>query len=185
MTMTTRAFPPEADGTTALSPDGRAVLRFERRLQHQAERVWAAVSTPTEMEAWLAFKAELDPRVGGRLSLWFGDSRAESPVLAGTVTVFDPPTCLEAEMDDGSVLRFEIAPTDAGCTLVFTDTRPAGERARNSVLAGWHLRMDLLEPALVGRPADWLAIDSNRDDHGFVADIAEIYMHYRTKPCEV
>ena len=181
MTMT-RVIPPEAEGTISTTPDGRAVLRFERRLAHSVDRVWAAVSQPAEMEAWLAFKARLDPAVGGQISLWLGDSTSDSPVYDGRVTVFDPPHVLEAKMADGSVLRFEVTPTDDGSVLVFTDTRPVGERSRNSVLAGWHLRMDYLGPALDGEPADWLAIDGRRDEHGYVAEIAEIYWHYRTKP---
>ena len=181
MTMT-RVIPPEAEGTISTTPDGRAVLRFERHLRHSVDRVWAAVSQPAEMEAWLAFKARLEPEVGGRLSLSLGDSRSDSPVSDGEVTVFEPPHVLEAQMADGSVLRFEVSATDDGSMLVFTDTRPVGERARNSVLAGWHLRMDYLGPALDGDAAAWLEIDSQRDEHGYVAEIAEIYWHYRTKP---
>lgn len=181
MTMT-RVIPPDAEGTVSTTVEGRAVLRFERHLSHPPERVWAAVTQPAEMEAWLAFKAKLEPEIGGQLSLWLGDSRSDSPVYSGQVTVFDAPRALEAVMDDGSVLRFEVSPHGDGCILVFTDTRPTGERARNSVLAGWHLRMDLIEGALAGDPAAWLEIDSRRDEHGFVADIAEIYWHYRTKP---
>lgn len=180
--MTTREFPPAADGMTTIAPDGRAVIRFERQLRHSVERVWSALTTPSEMEAWLAFRARLEPNVGGELSIWLGDSRSESPVLGGKVTVFDAPNAFEAEMDDGSRLRFELSATDEGCQLVFTDTRPVGERARNSVLAGWHLRMDLLNPALNGTRADWLAIDNSRDENGFVAEIAQIYWHYRNQP---
>ncbi len=180
--MTTRAFPPEDDGTTITSPDGRAVIRFERQLCHPAERVWSAVTVPAEMQAWLAFKARLEPHVGGELSLWLDDSRSDSSAFSGKVTVFDPPRCLEAEMDDGSRLRFDVSPTAEGCQLVFTDTRPVGERAANSVLAGWHLRMDLLDPALNGASADWLAIDNTRDENGFVAEIVELYWHYRNQP---
>ncbi|MEM7285612.1 MAG: SRPBCC family protein, partial [Actinomycetota bacterium] len=173
----------EAEGTISTTPDGRAVLRFERRLNHSVDRVWAAVSQPDEMEAWLAFKARLEPEVGGGLSLWLGDSTSQSPVYDGEVTVFDPLHALEARMADGSVLRFEVTPAgEGGSVLVFTDTRPSGERARNSVLAGWHLRMDLLGPALDGERAEWLEIDARRDEHGYVAEIAEIYWHYRTKP---
>lgn len=182
MTMSTKPISPADEGTIEISPEGRAVLRFERRLGHPVERVWAAVSEPAQMEGWLAFRARLDPVVGGRLSLWLGDSRSESAVLAGTVSVFDAPHTLEAEMDDGSVLRFELMSSSGGCVLVFTDTRPVGERGSNSVLAGWHLRMDLLGPALDGVAADWLDINDRRDEHGFVADIAAIYWHYRNKP---
>ncbi|MEM7092491.1 MAG: SRPBCC family protein [Actinomycetota bacterium] len=178
----TYTIPPEHEGTIDVTSDGRAILRFERHLRHTAERVWAAVSVKEELEAWFAYRVSIDAQVGGALSLRLGDSRSESPVTTGTITAFEPPRVLEAEMDDGSVIRFEIAPAEDGCMLTFTDTRPAGERGRNSVLAGWHLRMDLLAPALDGRPADWLDIDSRRDEHGFVADIAEIYWHYRNQP---
>ena len=51
MQMTTRSFPPEVDGTVTTTADGRAVLRFERRLNHPVERGWQAVSTPAELEA--------------------------------------------------------------------------------------------------------------------------------------
>ena len=182
MTMSTTPISSADDGTVGVSPDGRAVLRFERHLAHSLDRVWAAVSEPALMEAWLAYQVRLEPVVGGRMSLWLGDSRADAPVSAGTVSAFDPPHVLEAQMDDGSVLRFEVTEAVEGCVLVFTDTRPAGERGRNSVLAGWHLRMDLLDPALQGGRADWLAIDTRRDEHGFVAQISELYWHYRNKP---
>ena len=183
MTMTTGPISPADEGTIEISPEGRAVLRFERHLDHPIDRVWAAVSTPEQMEAWLAFKVRLEPDVGGTISLWLGDSRSESPIFAGRVTVFDPPRVLEAEMDDGTLLRIEVTErTGGGCTLVFTDTRPEGERGSNSVLAGWHLRMDLIGPGLDGTPADWTDIDSRRDEHGLVADIAELYWHYRNKP---
>ncbi|MGH1493733.1 MAG: SRPBCC family protein [Acidimicrobiales bacterium] len=176
-----RAFPAAHDGMTSVDPDGRAVLRFERELRHSVERVWAAVTQPEEMVAWFAHRVEIDPQVGGRLTLWLGDSSAPDPVQAGTVTVFDPFEAFETVFEDGSSVRFELQESVSGCLLIFTDTRPIGERARNSVLAGWHLRMDQLPDALEGRPTDWLALDADRDEHGFVAAIAEIYWHYRNQ----
>jgi len=81
-----------------------------------------------------------------------------------------------------AVLRFELQPANSGTTLVFSDTRPVGSRAQNSVLAGWHLRMDQLPEHLDGCATDWLALDRDRDEHGHVAAIAEIYWHYRNQP---
>lgn len=176
-----RVFPIGHDGTTSLDADGRAVLRFDRELRHSVERVWAAVTDPDEMVAWLAYKVEIDPHVGGRLLLWLGDSRSSAPVLTGTISVFDAPAVMEAAFDDGSMLRFELRESGLGCVLTFTDTRPVGQRAQNSVLAGWHLRMDQLPDALEDHPTDWLALDTTRDEHGFVAAIAEIYWHYRNQ----
>lgn len=176
-----RSFPANHDGTTSMNADGRAFLRFERELHHSVERVWAAVTEPDEMIAWFAYKVKIDPRVGGRLTLWLGDSTEADPTQTGTISVFDPLEAFETVFDDGSVVRFELQQSAVGCLLRFTDTRPPGQRAQNSVLAGWHLRMDQLPDALAGRPTDWLALDADRDEHGFIAAIAEIYWHYRNQ----
>ena len=55
------------------------------------------------------------------------------------------------------------------------------EKSRRSIVAGWHLRMELLEEALRGTPADWAALDASRDERGIVARIAEIYVHYKNR----
>ena len=39
---------------TAEVHDGGARLRFERRLRHPIDRVWAALTRPEELEGWLA-----------------------------------------------------------------------------------------------------------------------------------
>lgn len=177
----TRAFPAEHDGTTEINRAGQAVIRFERELKHSVERVWAAITNPTEIVGWLAHRVEIDPRVGGEYVLWLGDSQSPDPKCPGTISEFSPPWLLVAALDDGSVLRFELQQSKTGTTLVFTDTRPAGRRAQNSVLAGWHLRMDLLPEHLAGTPAGWRALDRDRGPSGAVAAIEEIYWHYRNQ----
>src|SRR3954467_8673001 len=42
-----------ADGTLE-TRDGRHVMRYERRLAHPVERVWAALTEPSELSGWLA-----------------------------------------------------------------------------------------------------------------------------------
>ncbi len=182
MTATTKSFPPEHDGTVETAADGRAALVFERRLRHSVDRVWAAITEPAHMTEWLAFRAEIEPREGGRLALWLGDSRAVEPIQVGTIRRWRPPTELSVDFDDGSTIRFALEADGDGCLLRFSDTRPEGMRAQNSVLAGWHLRMDQLPDHLEGRPTDWLALDETRDGNGHVAAIAEIYWHYRNRP---
>src|SRR3954466_12331215 len=52
MTPDTRTTHP-ADGTLE-TRDGRHVMRYERRLGHPVQRVWAALTESNELRAWLA-----------------------------------------------------------------------------------------------------------------------------------
>ena len=47
------------------------------------------------------------------------------------------------------------------------------------MLAGWHIRMDQVAPAMDGEAMDWIALDADRDERGFIRRIAAIYWHYR------
>ncbi|WP_168220902.1 SgcJ/EcaC family oxidoreductase [Actinomadura sp. WMMA1423] len=143
------------DGT-ATHRDGRALLRFERRLRHPPERVWKALTDPAELSAWLA-EAVLEPAAGGKFELrWLnaGDA-AEDATARGTVTAFDPPRLLELDSDLHGRLRWELAPADGGTHLVFTsDVQLPGEFLIRT-LAGWHLHLDYLSEALGGARVDW------------------------------
>jgi len=175
---------PEHEGTITTNESGRAVLTFVRHLDHHIERVWAGLTQPDQITKWLAYRATIELEVGGRYELWLGGSDAEAPVAGGTITEVEPERVLQSEMNDGSVLRFELAPRGENCTLTFTDTRPEGERGSNSVLSGWHIRMDQVGPALDGDVMDWLALNADRDEHGFIRAIADIYWHYRNQTRE-
>jgi uncharacterized protein YndB with AHSA1/START domain len=175
------AIAPEHEGMTGTQDDGRAFIRFERQLRHPVERVWAALVEPEQIIEWLCWRVHIEPRVGGQYTMWLGEAGGEKPEEVGRITVFEPPRVLEADGADGGTLRWELRPDGAGCVLTFTDMRPLGERASNSVLAGWHLRMELLPEALDGRPTDWVALDATRTEHGSIARIEEIYWHYRNQ----
>jgi uncharacterized protein YndB with AHSA1/START domain len=159
-----------ADGTVELV-DGKHVLRFERRLAHPVERVWAALTEPDELVGWLA-EAELDLVEGGSVELrWqnaisdedvarYGvdlpEDRSELPVVRGTVTRVDPPRLIEYETDLHGRLRWELHEDGPGCLLTFTSTMPRVEdHLLAQTLAGWHFHLDLLDETLAGHPADW------------------------------
>ena len=169
------------EGVIGVADDGRATIRFERRLDHPVDRVWRAVTEPAEMELWLAYRARVDLRVGGRHDLWLGGSDSEAPVHSGTIRSLDDGRSIVVDYPDGSTLRWELQPDGAGTRLVFIDTRPLDERARNSVLAGWHLRVDHLPAALDGVGLDWQALDRDRDENGYMRPMVEIYWHYRNR----
>src|ERR671926_466434 len=96
--------------------DGRHRLVFERRLNHPVERVWAALTEPDQIEAWLA-RAELEPRAGGRVRLqWLntddaeGNQHEQGVVANGTVAAIDAPRLLELDTDVHGRLRWELSP---------------------------------------------------------------------------
>jgi uncharacterized protein YndB with AHSA1/START domain len=135
-----------ADGTLAVSGE-IAVIAFERRLPHSVETVWAALTDPEEVAAWLG-PGTLDPREGGQVSIRTGPDRPERQgVISGRVLAWNPPHVLEYEWNQPglaiSVVRFELD-ADAGETILrFTHRRSVRPGATGG-RAGWHAYLDRL-----------------------------------------
>ena len=125
-------------------------LTLVRRLAARIQDVWAAITEPEELEAWLS-TTELEPRPGGRIQIDFGDN----DVVLGSVRTFDPPHVFEftwSDPNDGndpSVVRFELSADGDETVLRFTHRRQL-ERLARSTAAGWHAQLDLLEGRLRG-----------------------------------
>jgi uncharacterized protein YndB with AHSA1/START domain len=134
----------------------RSVLRYERHLRHPVEAVWAAVTEPDQLVAWLA-EAELEPRGGGKVVLsWLNtDTDGSRAIAVGTVGAWQPPRVLELDTDIHGRLRFELSPEPGGCRLVFTCVLELPEAYRTKVLAGWHVHLEFLAEALDGARVDW------------------------------
>jgi uncharacterized protein YndB with AHSA1/START domain len=136
---------------------GEDVLRYERRLTHPVDAVWAAVTRPEEFPGWLG-EADIDLRPGGDFEFrWLnGDV-----VARGTVTALDPPRLVEYDSDVHGRLRFELAPDGPdGCVLTFVCTVGGLDREKLGLnLAGWHIHLDFLEESLAGKPFDWSTWD--------------------------
>jgi uncharacterized protein YndB with AHSA1/START domain len=86
-----------ADGTLVVAGE-IAVIAFERRLGHPVEAVWAALTEPEELAAWLG-PGKLEPREGGQVSIYTGPKdRSDRPrTISGRVLAWDPPRVLEHE----------------------------------------------------------------------------------------
>ncbi|HEY3613677.1 MAG TPA: SRPBCC family protein [Gaiellales bacterium] len=122
-------------------------LRFRRELAHPAGDVWSAITEPARRAAWFPDEVDGDFTTAGS-PLTF---TSPSGVFHGEVTACEPPTLLELLWGTDR-LRFELAPTGAGCTLTLTDTfDERGKAARDG--AGWHECLDDLGHALDGMPA--------------------------------
>ena len=163
-----------ADGTLEKRDDGKAVIRFERRIGHPMERVWAAVTEPGEMIGWWG-DAEVDLREGGRFDVhWLNtDESGESAHMHATITALDPPRLLELEGDIHGVLRFELEPAGDGATLLrFTSTLDLPDEFRTKVLAGWHTHLDALVTVLDGGSVDLVDIADGRWERVHAAYVA-------------
>jgi uncharacterized protein YndB with AHSA1/START domain len=149
------------------------VLRYERRLAHPVERVWAAITEPDELRGWLAAAEELELREGGAISLrWLNvpddtqeweekgveipeDHDMNAPVR-GTITRLEPPHLIEYETDQMGVMRWELRGDGNGCALTFTNTIDLPEaHPPEQTLAGWHIHLDHLDEMLGGGQIDW------------------------------
>ncbi len=127
----------------SLSDDeGRYVLRFERHLGHPVDRVWRAVTVPSELAHWFPGDVEIDLKVGGKVTFTNSGLQVDSELLptGGTVTELDAPRLLAFTWGKDP-LRFELTPSEHECTLVFThgfENRASAPRSA----AGWNVRID-------------------------------------------
>lgn len=127
---------------------------FRRRYARPIEKVWAAISTPERLEAWLA-KADFEPRVGATIRLdWFGHNQME-----GVIKAYDPPHRLAWTWPLGgreTLVSFELeALADGGCELVLTHTGLNPNATAGGVRSGWHAHLDGLLDAIDGRATGW------------------------------
>lgn len=121
-------------------------LRFTRELDHPAERVWRAVTEAGHLAAWFPMRVQGDWVVGGPLT--FADPEGRGLEFTGKVLAYQPPSVVEFSWGP-DVLRLEIEPRGAGCTLTLLDTfDELGKAARDA--AGWHVCLDLLAEHLDG-----------------------------------
>jgi uncharacterized protein YndB with AHSA1/START domain len=144
-----------ADGGIEVRADGKSVLRFERRLAHPIDRVWAALTDPDELIRWWG-RAQMELRPGGRFEMaWLNvDDEGNRAEMEATITELDPPRLLELSGDIHGVLRFELAPDGDATLLTFTSTLDLPDEYRTKVLAGWHYHLDALAGSLEGRTTD-------------------------------
>ena len=146
------------DCTVELRGDKR-IIRFERRLAHPIDRVWAALTEPDELEAWLA-RARGELRRGGELVLeWLNaDDEGNQAVYHASVTELDPPHVLELSGDIHGRVRWELQPDGDDATILrFLNETPApDDDAVTKTRSGWHFHLDVLEDFLSdGTRVDW------------------------------
>ena len=141
----------------SITPDGndRATVRFRRHLDADIDTVWAALTEPAELAAWMC-PTTVELRVGGRIAHNMGDDDSQ---VDGEILALDPPRLLEYEWhypgEDRSVLRYALQPDGAGTALTLTHRLLQTDHA-TGYGPGWHAYLDRLAAKLAGRPvASW------------------------------
>ena len=145
------------DGTLDRTADG-GVIRFERHLAHTVDEVWAAITEPAQLARWwLPMPAEItvDLTEGGLME--FRTTGDDAITMTCTILRLEPPTLLEhTHVDEGSVMRWELAPEAGGCLLRLSHVVPDVQAAvTNCYLVGLHESLERLEPCLAGKPEPW------------------------------
>ena len=157
------------DARTALADgllehrEGQQVIRFQRHLAHPIERVWAALTEPSQLLGWWG-DATIDLVEGGQFNLrWLNtDDQGNTFTMHATITALTPPTLLETRGEPHGVLRWELRPDAAGTTLTFSSTLALPEEYWTSVLAGWHYHLDALATVLVDQAVDLVNLPNRR-----------------------
>src|SRR5262245_40977102 len=133
--------------TTLRTEDGRCALRIERLLRHPVEKVWRALTEPSELNQWFPFDVRSELVVDGRVH--FVD-KAGGTSSSGVITDLAPPQLI-AYTWAGEHLRWELTPDPVGCLLVLTHT-VSDRFGSASFAAGWHFCIDGMAGVLDGRP---------------------------------
>lgn len=121
-------------------------LRFERRLRHSPQEVWAAFTDPERRAAW--FPDTMIGQLTPGAPLRFVTAFDAIPEFTGTVLAVEPERLLEFTWGEDT-LRFEIEPVEGGCVLTLRDSiAELGKAARDG--AGWHVCLEQLVTALDG-----------------------------------
>jgi uncharacterized protein YndB with AHSA1/START domain len=144
--------------------DDRWALTFTRRLRHEPDKVWRAVTEDDHLEHWFPQRIEGERRAGAPLRF----VASTHDTFTGEMLVFDPPSVMEMTWGTDR-LRIELQPDGDGTLLTLTDTfGELGKAARDA--AGWHACIDRLVGHLDGAPpldsmTRWQAVHPRYVEH--------------------
>lgn len=146
---------------------------FKRRLDAGPDAVWRLLTDPGA-GFWPPGRLAIDPRVGGRIAIDFGDCDDGDGDAArwqeGRIVRFDAPRVFSYG-SGGSETRWELKPlSPSRCLLLFEPP----ELPFLPIVTGWHATLDSLDRVAGG--------GERFDDEAFSAREGELAPHYRNMP---
>ena len=165
--------PGPATGADVRKDGDQWTLILVRQLRHAPEKVWQAITDPTQLSEWAPFEAAGNLNApGSTVSLtWMG---APAPV-ATIVRRAEPPTVLEF-----GDIRWELEPVAGGTRLTLWHS--IDRRFISMGAAGWHICLDVLDRRLSGTPATRLAGPAAMQFEGWQRLNAEYALQFGVKP---
>jgi uncharacterized protein YndB with AHSA1/START domain len=131
-----------------------ARLQLIRRLRRPIDKVWAALTTPERLAAWMGVEwlGEKGPlRLGAPFDYRFANTDLES---RGRVLVLEPPRVLEhswfENIPPAAIIRWVLAPDGEDCVLTLTHRAGPPEDGPRTA-AGWAQLLEALAASL-GEP---------------------------------
>ncbi len=130
-------------------------LRFSRRFEHPAEKVWRAITEPQHLAAWFPTTIDGERKVGATLTFVL-PPEIKIPPFQGRMLVWDPEKVIEFEWGQ-DIIRMELQPDGNGTRFSLYDALDEhGKAARDA--AGWHQCLEKLENHLgndLAGSSDW------------------------------
>ena len=109
------------------------ILHFTVRLRGAMEAVWSAFSTPEGLAAWFTPADELEPRLGGAVTL--------RDLGSGRVTAWDVDRVAEYTVEGAGRIRFHLERDGEGASVLRFTHEFEGEGESES---GWRTRFERL-----------------------------------------
>jgi len=123
--------------------------RFERRLKHPVEKVWAMLTENGKLAKWFSELHVEDLREGGTISFNMGDGTFETMTIQ-ELKLYEVLEYTWAK----DIVRFELYPEQDGCRLVLIEKITQITSHSSKDLAGWHVCLDVIEALLDGKNID-------------------------------
>jgi uncharacterized protein YndB with AHSA1/START domain len=139
-------------GVASVDDDGRWMVRFERHLRHDREKVWRAITESQHLAHWLPTDIVGERRAGAAIELPFWPDHVEryhlDPArLSGEIRVWEPPSVFEWTWQT-DLLRWELISEGDGTRLTLTTWLGEMGPGAAKVAAGYHVCLANLEELL-------------------------------------
>ncbi|GBG10403.1 hypothetical protein PAT3040_05134 [Paenibacillus agaridevorans] len=120
--------------------------RFERKLKHPVEKVWAYLTENDKLKKWFSELHVEELREGSVIKFDMGDGTFEEMAILEVKR----QSVLEYTWGEDRV-RFELYPEEDGCRLLLIEKITKITDHSHRDLAGWHVCLDVVEALLDGR----------------------------------
>jgi uncharacterized protein YndB with AHSA1/START domain len=124
-------------------------LILVRELRHSPDKVWQALTDPTQLREWAPFDADANLGTAGATVKLTTIGAPASYASETQVTRADAPKVLEYKWGDKD-LRWELESLGGGTRLTLWHNIDRGFIAMGA--AGWHICLDVLDRSLSGEP---------------------------------